>query len=185
MGEKQLTEYDLLLRELEPLIEEKSLDRITVRSLLLSSVEIDEPEMGTAQVAVVSPKGLSKGKSLKLKNVKIGLKLALNSIFAVKTALSEEGCWLILCILKIICSLVSIMTVEFEKEESAALFAVYRLRSASSSRIIQYIDELKETKELSDIDTGKIESALEKLEEIGTIELVDGEYRLMETVIVQ
>lgn len=44
MGENQITQYDILMKKLDSIIKENNLDPISIKSLLLSSVEFMDDE---------------------------------------------------------------------------------------------------------------------------------------------
>ncbi len=179
------TDYELLLDELKPFIREKGLDIVSVKSLLLSTVEFDYVEDGAANTVFISSGTLSGGKSIKARNVKISVRLALNIIFAVKTAFSENGCWLILCILDIINNLINDAVEELTQDEAVVLFAIYRLRNADPEMIDRYVAELKENGYLDDKLDVDIRNSLKKLEKIRTIKLENGLYMLDEAVVIK
>lgn len=95
-------EYEEIEKSLIPFTEEHDLDPVTVSSLIRGSIEVLEPEIPTASVAVIDADNLTSGISVKLKNIKVNLKFALNSIFSFKSVCDAEGMWLILAILKTI-----------------------------------------------------------------------------------
>ena len=179
------SEYDLLFDGLRPLIREKNLDEISVKSLLYSSISFDYPEAEPANIAIISKKDFSGGKSIKARNIKISLKISLDTVLAVKTAFSEKGCWFILCILQVILSFFENIKKEIGYDDSVVLFAVYRLRNAGIKDINAYIKFLKDSGELSDKDDIDVKASLDRLEELKTLELINGKYSLAETIIVK
>lgn len=178
-------EYEEIEKNLIPFTEEHDLDSITVSSLMRGSIEVLEPEIPTASVAVIDANNLTSGISVKLKNIKVNLKFALNSIFSFKSVCDVEGRWLILAILKTIVFLLKEMKVEFGEKEAIVLFCIYRLQSATSEEIIEYAQKLRENEKEVDIQIEDVNDALKNLERIGTIKLEYGKYILCETILIR
>lgn len=178
-------EYEEIEKSLIPFTQEHDLDSITVSSLIRGSIEVLEPEISTASVAVIDANNLASGISAKLKNIKVNLKFALNSIFSFKSVCDAEGMWLILAILKTIVLLLEEMVVELGAKEAVVLFCIYRLRSATAGEIIEYAEKLRENGEKVDIQNESVSDALKNLERIGTIKLENGKYILCETILVR
>lgn len=180
-------EYSLILNNLEQFIKEKKLDKITVKSLMLSSIDFIYPEEEPANIAIISQDDLSKSYSIKCENIKIGLKFALDIIFSVKAVFSSEECWLILSVLKVISSFINGMKEELNCDEAIVLFSLYRLQSADEGRIKDYINSLKDSGKLADINIENIniKTALDKLEKIKSIELDGGDYHIIETIYIK
>lgn len=177
-------EYEEIEQSLIPFLKEHDIDLITVSSLIRGSIEVLEPEIPTASVAAINGNDLTSGISLKLKNIKVNLKFALNSIFSFKSVCSSEGIWLILAILKAIVSLLGEIKVDLDAKEAIVLFCIYRLQSATPGEIIEYAEKLRENGKETDIQIEDVNEALEKLERIRTIKLENGKYLLCEKVLV-
>lgn len=178
-------EYEEIENMLNSFVEEHELDNVTVNSLIRGSVEVLEPEIPTASVAVIDTGDLSSAVSIKPKNIKINLKFALNSIFSFKSICDSKGVWLVLGILKTILYFIQDMSIQLSDQETIVLFALYRLRSATSVEITAYIDKLKETEESVDIQVVNVEESLKVLEKIGTIQMKDGKYYVCETILIR
>lgn len=131
-------EYEDLEKKLSFFSKEHDLDQITISSLIRGSIEILEPEIPTASVSVIDANNLS-GQSVKIKNIKVNLKFALNSIFSFKTVYDAKGIWLILAVLKAVMFLVENMKIEFDKKDALVLFCLYRLKSATLDEIVRYM----------------------------------------------
>ena len=178
-------EYEEIEKSLIPFTEEHDLDPVTVSSLIRGSIEVLEPEIPTASVAVIDADNLTSGISVKLKNIKVNLKFALNSIFSFKSVCDAEGMWLILAILKTIVFFVEEMKVELGEKEAVVLFCIYRLRAATSGEIIEYAEKLRKNGKEVDIQIEGVNDALKHLERIGTIKLENGKYILRETILIR
>ena len=157
-------EYEEIEKSLIPFTEEHDLDPVTVSSLIRGSIEVLEPEIPTASVAVIDADNLTSGISVKLKNIKVNLKFALNSIFSFKSVCDAEGMWLILAILKTIVFFVEEMKVELGEKEAVVLFCIYRLRAATSGEIIEYAEKLRKNGKEVDIQIEGVNDALKNLE---------------------
>lgn len=140
-------EYEKIEKNLTPFVKEHDVDTITFNSLIRGSIEILEPEIPTASVAVIDADNLTSGISVKLKNIKINLKFALNSIFSFKSVCDAEGVWLVLAILKTIVFLLEETKVKLDANEAMVLFSIYRLQSATPKEIFEYIKILKKNEE--------------------------------------
>lgn len=186
-NKERLVEHELLYEELDNYWNEKDIDAVTAKSLLVILVELVYPEAEPANVAIISQNDLTHGVSLKCGNVKFNLMRALNAIFAVKTTITAHGLWLVLGVLKTIALLCESIKEEFDSNEAIVLFAIYRLKNANRERVLAYIEELKNRNEYADIKNidVDVDSALKKLEKLKSIEMVAGEYHLIETVYVK
>lgn len=178
-------EYEEIKKNLIPFIKEHDLDSITVNSLIRGSIEVLEPEIPTASVAVIDANNLTSGISVKLKNIKVNLKFALNSIFSFKSVCDAEGKWLILVILKTIVFLFEEMKVELSEKEAIVLFCIYRLQSATLGEIIEYAEKIRENGKEADMQIEGVNDALRNLERIGTIKMENGKYFLCETILIR
>lgn len=178
-------EYKEIEKELDSFVQEHELDLITVKSLIRGSVEILEPEMPTASIAVIDNKELSSGISVKPKNIRVNLKFALNSIFSFKSVYDADEKWLIFTVLKTIVFLLEEMRVNLDDNDAIVLFCIYRLQSATIEEIVAYAKKLKENEDDSDIQIENISRALIKLEKIGSVKLEDGKYFLCETILIR
>ena len=78
--------YNTVINLLQPVIEKYDLDKITVESLVRSSIEIDEHEIQPVTTIWKSRKGTVY--STKPSNIKVNLKFSLSSIFRLKTTLN-------------------------------------------------------------------------------------------------
>lgn len=177
-------EYEEISKSLQSFSDEHSLDMVTLNSLIRGSVEIIEPEKTTASDITINPDNWTSGKSIKITNIKINLKFALNSVFSFKSICDSEGIWLILAFLKAILFLREASTIELDVNESIVLFCIYRLQTADSEEIVTYAKGLNLDIQTVDIHSGNIENILKKLENIGTIKLEAGKYILRETIMI-
>lgn len=184
MTEYIAQEYEEIEKSLIPFTKEHDLDSITVSSLIRGSIEVLDPGFPRASIAVID-KNPASGISLKLKNIKVNLKFALNSIFSFKSVCDAEGKWLILAILKTIVFLLEEMQVKLGVNEAVVLFCIYRLQSATSGEIVEYAKKLKENMGEADIEIEDVNVALQNLEKIGTIKLENGKYFLCETILIK
>ena len=178
-------EYEVIENTLTSFIEEHELDKVTVNSLIRGSIEVLEPELPTASVAVIDTGDLASSVDIKPRNIRVNLKFALNSIFSFKPICDESGAWLVLAILNAILSLIKDMKMDLNKEEAVVLFALYRLQRATSDEIGAYINKLKENGESVDIQNSEVQDALGKLEKLKTIKLEDGKFCLCETILIR
>ena len=179
-----LNQYNSIIEELDPFIKEFKLDRVTVSSLIQSCVLFSDTEIPTSSIVIINKNDLNKSKSVKTANVKVGLKYALDVVFATKMALEAEGLWLIVVILKMILCLTNGMNRQLGKEDALVLFVLYRLKHASKRKIDTYLKDLIAEIGENEISKKKLDESLDSLESIGCIRMKDGEYYLNETVIV-
>lgn len=174
------TEYDFLVSQVADLINDRKVDEVTVRSLYQSCFEFEELTPQVASIAVVSTSGKSDSFSIKPLNVNINLKFALDTIFMSRPVFTENGIWLILSLLRALCYLLGSTVKPITKEEAILVYAVYRLRQADESRIIDYIKEI----ELYD-DIKDAQEALNSLVKLNVLDIEDGDYFLKESVIIK
>ncbi len=178
-------EYEEIEKNLMPFLKEHDLDAITLSSLIRGSIEVLEPEIPTASVAVIDADNLASGISVKLKNIKINMKFALNSIFSFKSVCDAEGVWLVLVMLKTIVFLLEETKVKLNANEAIVLFCIYRLQSATLKEIVEYTKTLKKNEKNADIQIKDANDAIKNLEKIGTVKLEDGKYSLCETILIR
>lgn len=172
--------YKEVTNRLEPVIKKYDLDKITVESLVRSSIEIEEQSVQPA-TAVWSLKN-GKTYSTKASNIKINLKFALSSVFRLKTTLGQKDFWLGLAIIYLIVDLFTMATEEIDEILSVVLIAVYRLQHGDKERILEYINRICPENLKNDATLGHIEESLKKLESWGCISCEDGIYMVNETV---
>ncbi len=178
-------EYEEIEKSLTSFSIEHNLDSVTLSSMIRGSIEVLEPEIPTASVAIIDADNLASGISVKLKNIKVNIKFALNSIFSFKSVCDAEGKWLTLAILKTIVFLLEEMKVKLGSKEATVLFCIYRLQSATPEQINAYAKKVKESTEDTDIKIDDVNEALRTLEKIGTIKLENGKYSLCETILIR
>ena len=177
-------EYKEIEKELKSFIDENNLDEVTVNSLIRGSIEVLEPDIPIASSVFINAKTFSHSVSVKVKNIKVNLEFALNSIFAFKSICDATGIGLILVLLRAILSIMGKIQVTLGVKEAVTLFALYRLRCADSERIFSYIKQMSEENANATISRTEMEEALKFLESIGTIKMEDGNYCIQETIIV-
>ena len=180
---KNVNNYDDLQNILSDVIEEYNLDKVSVNSLLMSSFDFLEPELESASLVEINTRDWEKSKSVRLSNIQVDLKIALDVIFAVKPMFTAEGGHLILLILRAIIILVSAGTVHLSKKDAEVLFAIYRLQRASQRDIYDYLVRLsKENDDIDIVEELDIERSLSILEKVHAVELVDGGYHLNDII---
>ena len=178
-------EYRELEKKLAPFIKEHELDEITVNSLIRGSIEVIEPEVPIASTTFIDTEDFNSAVSIKTKNIKVNLKFALDSIFSFKSFFDIEGLWLILAIVNAIVSLIGDMMIVFNEKEAVTLFALYRLRNADEKEIYKYVKNVLSNEREFEMDLNDIKDAINKLEKIGTIKMLDGKYCLSEEILVR
>lgn len=180
-------EYIIIEKSLEPFIAEHNLDEITVKSLVRGSVEIVEPDLPSVSYVILNEKDITSARSIKVKNIKINLKFALNSIFSLKSICEAEDEWLVLVVLKTIVSLFENMKIVLEKKEAIVLFCIYRLRSATAQEVQNYYKPNNFSKSACSekLDEEDIKKAIGTLQKIGAVDEKDGKYYIEETIYVR
>ena len=165
---------------LQPVIEKYNLDKITVESLVRSSIEVEEQELQPVTAIWKSKKGISY--STKASNIKVNLKFALSSIFRLKTTFTQEDFWLGLAILRLIVDLFTSATQELDELSAVVLIGVYRLQNSDIERLERYIKEICPETMVAQVTHENVEDALYKLEKWGCVSCIDGNYLVNETV---
>ena len=105
--------YKEVTKNLEPVIEKYDLDKITVESLVRSSIEIEEQSV--QPVTAIWSFRNGKTYSTKASNIKVNLKFALSSVFRLKTTLGQRDFWLALAIIYLIVDLFTTATQEIDE----------------------------------------------------------------------
>lgn len=172
--------YKTVVDKLEPVIGQYNLDKITVESLLRSSIEIEEQDIQPVTAVWKNKKG--KTYSTKASNIKVNLKFALSSLFRLKTTLSEKDFWLVLAIIHLIVDLFTMATQEVDEFSSVVMIAVYRLQHGDMERLVTYIEEICPADLRAAISSENIEESLNKLESWGCISCLNGKYEVNESV---
>lgn len=172
--------YKEVTNRLEPVIEKYDLDRITVESLVRSSIEIEEQSIQPVTAVWKSKSG--KVYSTKGSNIKINLKFALSSVFRLKTTLGQKDFWFGLAIIYLIVDLFTMATEEIDENSSVVLIAVYRLQQGDEERLLDYIDKICPENLKNNMTQECVEEALKKLESWGCISCIEGLYMVNETV---
>lgn len=173
-------EYTKVIGMLEPVIEEYHLDEISVKSLVRSSIEVEEQPIQPATAVWKSKDGNIY--STKPSNIKVNLKFALSTIFRLKTVISQKDIWLVLAVLHLIIDLFISSTVKIDELSGLALLSVYRLQRADGERLLRYAREICPEENLEILQKDDFELALARLEEWGCIKREQGEYILNEMV---
>ena len=150
--------YNTVINLLQPVIEKYDLDKITVESLVRSSIEIDEHEIQPVTTIWKSRKGTVY--STKPSNIKVNLKFALSSIFRLKTTLNQE----------------------IDELSAVVLVSVYRLQNGNTERIKQYAKEICPSSLSDKLQSENIDDSLAKLESWGCISCEEGNYLVNEKV---
>lgn len=179
--EKYIPEtYKLAINMLEPMIKKYDLDRITLESLVRSSIEIEEQDIQPVTAIWRNKKGQIY--STKASNIKVNLSFALSSLFRLKTSLNQKDFWLVLAIIHLIVDLFTMATKEVDEFSAVVLVGVYRLQHANIEKIMEYIKEICPKDLNSKVTIDSINEALKKLESWGCISVLNGEYIVNETV---
>ena len=172
--------YNTVINLLQTVIEKYDLDKITVESLVRSSIEIDEHEIQPVTTIWKSRKGTVY--STKPSNIKVNLKFALSSIFRLKTTLNQEDIWLGLAIIHLIVDLFTSATQEIDELSAVVLVSVYRLQNGNTERIKQYAKEICPSSLSDKLQSENIDDSLAKLESWGCISCEEGNYLVNEKV---
>ena len=172
--------YNTVINLLQPVIEKYDLDKITVESLIRSSIEVDEQEIQPVTAVWKSKKGVVY--STKASNIKVNLKFALSSLFRLKTTLSQKDIWLGLAIIYLIVDLFTSATKEIDELSAVVLVSVYRLQSGNNERIKQYAKEICPAPLSDKLQFENVDESLQKLESWGCISCEDGNYMVNEKV---
>jgi hypothetical protein len=183
---KNISGYDDLQNLLSDVVVEYELDPVTVNSLLLSSFVFLEPELQSATVAIIDPSNFEKSKSIRASNIQVDLKFALDAIFATISVFTAKSSLLILYVLKAIVLLIDKASIQLGKNDAIVLFAIYRLQKADKNAILRYINKLRtENDDIDIVNESTIEKSLKTLEDIKTIELIDGLYSLNDVIVIK
>ncbi len=173
-------EYTRIISMLEPVIKEYNLDEISVKSLVRSSIEVEEQPIQPATVVWKSKDG--KIYSTKPSNIKVNLKFALSTIFRLKTVISQKDIWVALAVLHLVVDLFTNSAIEIDELAGLALLSVYRLQHADEERLLKYAEEICPEEKHEMVQKDDFVLSLARLEEWGCIKKEQGEYILNETV---
>lgn len=159
------------------------LDPITVRSLFRSCIEPENPELPHSSIVKRDISNPEVAYSLKISNIKLNLRFALDIIIGLNSIYNESKEQLLILLLKVIQYFFSESKVKIDKKQTYVLYAIALLEGNGEGvleeRIIQYAQKNKKEDMITDID-----SILKELENLKTIYLLEGKYHLCETVIV-
>lgn len=181
--EKYIPEtYNHVIKMLEPVIEKYDLDKITIESLVRSSIEVEEQMIQPVTAVWRSKSG--KMYSTKASNIKVSLQFALTIVFRLKTVWGMKDIWLGIAIIHMIIDSFISATLEIDEWSSITLISVYRLQHADKKAIFEYAGKICPLNLKKDITEECIDNSLNKLESWGCIALLDGFYKVNEIVTV-
>lgn len=172
-------EYNKVIEQLQPVIEAFNLDRVSVESLVRSSIEIEEQPIPPASVIWRDRKGIMH--TTKPSNIKVNLRFALETVLDLRPVICKEDIWMVLAILNVVMGLFSKITEDIDDFSGLVLVAVYRLRHAETENIRNYVREIDPDKNRKISDEIFMET-LTKLEKLGCIRLENGQFALNETI---
>lgn len=171
----------------ENLAKENGLDVVTVSSYLNSVVEYEGTEQERATIFRSIKESSSQLSSYKLSNIKIDVGFALKMLFRTIETCSVKNRKLIAILLKLICDLKNESQIIIGKNESWAVYGLYMKggngRGLEIENLMKYMNENKPEDINENIDIVDLEKALKKLERMKSVELKEGKYFLIETLI--
>lgn len=170
--------YNVVLEELEPLIDKESLDKVSVSSMVRTAIEVTDSPLTSATRSVAY-----KGKfyTIKLGNIKINFQFILNIIFKFQSVLTQKELGLIMAIIDLVHFIFFSSTIEITPDLAIVLFAVYRIGSGDTNRIIDYVQNL-DYQDHPKPNPDEIEKLLFTLVDMKCISCIDGQYKLNETI---
>ena len=98
--------------------EMKDLDEVTVKSLFRTCIESLNPELPRSSVIIKSIKNSETAYSVKLKNIKLNLRFALDMILGVGGVLEGSKLMLIFLVLDVLCTFFSNATEKLEEKDA-------------------------------------------------------------------
>lgn len=172
--------YEMVSDMLEPVINQYNLDKITIESMIRSSVEFEEQEIQPVTAVWKFKNG--KTYSTKASNIKINLKFALSSVFRLKSILEEKDIWIGIAIIHLIVDSFIMAVQEIDEISSVVLIAVYRLVHGDTERLRNYVEKICPPNLKQQLTLDCMEDSLKKLESWGCISCSDGIYMVNETI---
>lgn len=173
-------EYDKIIGDLKPIIDKYNLDQVMVSGLVRGIIEVEQQPVLPVSRVWKSKNGNSY--TVKPSNIKVNLVFALGNAFRLKTIFSQKDVWLILAIIYLIADLYTNATEKVDEISSIVLLAVYRMQKGDAERILNYAKEIQPKDSGALLEAKSCVEALNNLEELRCIELVDGEYRVCESI---
>lgn len=173
-------EYAEIIDMLDPVIQKYKLDKISIESLVRSSISIEERPIQPVTLVWKSKDGNCY--SIKPSNIKVNLRFALSTAFRIKTVITQEDLWLALAIVHLAVDLFTSATIKVDELSGLALLSVYRLQRADENRIFEYAKEICPKEKLDIVKENDFKMALTRLEEWGCVKMDQGNYILNEIV---
>lgn len=168
--------------------EMKFLDPVTVSSLFRSCIEPLNPELPRSAIIIRDKKTPSMLHSVKLKNIKLNFRFALDMVLGVGALFDTTKKMLLWLILDVVCKFWNELNVTIKPEDAYIIYTLYEKDYLDHGLTLEEIRNYMVTSEREDIklyysETEKLEAVLNELEKINTILLSDGRYHLQEVII--
>ncbi len=174
-------EYERIIQNLQPIIDEHELDKITIAGLVRGSIEIEQQPIQAASRIWTTKNGVTY--TIKPSNIKVSLGFALGNAFRLKTLFSQKDIWLVFAIIHMLVDLFTDAVDLVDETSALVLLAVYRMQNGNFEKIFDYAQRIKPEESHIEINEKTCYRALENLQELRCIKLLEsGEYILIESV---
>lgn len=188
MDNNELYVNDVIGDYLKNKEEMRELDEVTVKSLFRTCIEAVNPELPRSSVVIKGIKDQEASYSVKLKNIKLNLGFALDMILGVGGVLEGSKLMLIFLVLDVLRTFFSDATEKLEKRDAYLLYLIYRKdyrkKGVSEEELKEYIKTNTDNKEKEYFEKEEdIDESLKHLEAIQSITLINGRYRVTETIL--
>lgn len=188
MDNNELYVNDVIGAYLDTKEEMKELDGVTVKSLFRTCIESVNPELPRSSVIIKGIKNSEKSYSVKLQNIKLNLNFALDMILGVDSALEGNRLILIFLVLDVLRTFFSNITEELEEKDAYLIYLIHKMDykkvGVSKESLMEYLKKDVRSQEKKYFEKEKdLENSLKRLEDIHSIMMENGCYRVTETIL--
>ena len=180
-GNEMIAEdYDRLSDYLLTCMGHEKADEVTIKSLIGSCAEFDGAGISKSSMVFPNPVNPKESVSLKFSNVKFSLRLAFDIILLNPVKPPSDKNEMLMFMIRVLKLAFGEMVKILDEDMANVLQAIYMLsydnHGATMEKIIEYCRKYN-------MQAESMERVIYNLENIKCIELVEGEYKLAETVI--
>ena len=126
--------------------------------------------------------------SIKLRNIKFNFNFALDMILGIGGVYEGSKMMLIALVLDVLRTFFTDITVELKEEDTYLIYLLYKLDYKKTGVRKEKVEEIIKTDSVAlekkyFLEVGELEKSLERLGEIHSIELENGNYHITETIL--
>lgn len=188
MDNNELYVNEVIEQYLDTKEEMKNLDGITVKSLFRTCIESVNPDLPRSSIIIKEIQNSNISYSIKLRNIKFNFIFALDMILGIGGVYEGSKMMLIALVLDVLRTFFTDITVELKEEDTYLIYLLYKLDYKKTGVRKEKVEEIIKTDSVAlekkyFLEVGELEKSLERLGEIHSIELENGNYHITETIL--